>query len=155
MKKYDKRDHRAFARWAADCAGRVLPLFEKEYPKDGRPREAVEACRTWVRTGLFRMAEVRKAALAAHAAARRAPEAGAARFAARAAGQAMAAAHVTQHALASAIYALKAIAAAGPAEAETQTAKEREWQLRHLPRNLRGLLGSSCHAARLWRRARP
>jgi len=31
--------------FAADCAERVLPLFEKERPNDDRPRKAIEACR--------------------------------------------------------------------------------------------------------------
>jgi hypothetical protein len=29
--------------WAADCAERVLPIFEAEAPGDERPREAIEA----------------------------------------------------------------------------------------------------------------
>ena len=86
------------ATWAAECAERVLPFFEKAYPKDDRPRKAIEACRTWVRTGVFKMAEIRGASLGAHAAARAAKENHAAHFAARAAGQAVATAHVPQHA---------------------------------------------------------
>ncbi|MCI0553995.1 MAG: hypothetical protein L0287_23855 [Anaerolineae bacterium] len=46
MKKYDKQDQRLMVTWAADCAERVLPVFEKAYPKDDRPRKAIEACRT-------------------------------------------------------------------------------------------------------------
>jgi hypothetical protein len=51
-----KPDQKILALWAADCAERVLPFFEKAYPKDDRPRKAIEACRTWVRTGVFKMA---------------------------------------------------------------------------------------------------
>ncbi|NUS91194.1 MAG: hypothetical protein HOQ36_02100, partial [Nocardia sp.] len=40
-------DHRALARWAADCAQHVLPLFESCCPGDRRPREAIEAARAW------------------------------------------------------------------------------------------------------------
>ncbi len=83
------------------------------------------------------MAEIRGASLAAHAAARKAKKSDAARFAARAAGQAAATAHVPQHALGTAYYALKAIAAADPAKAEFRTARERDWQSRHLGPNLR------------------
>src|SRR3989344_2332334 len=72
MKKYSKQDQKLFATWAADCAERVLPFFEKAYPNDKRPRKAIEACRTWVRTGIFKMADIRKASLNAHAAARKA-----------------------------------------------------------------------------------
>ena len=136
-KKYNKQDQRSLAIWAADCAERVLPFFEKAYPKDDRPRKAIEACRTWVRTGVFKMADIRGASLAAHAAAREAKENNAACFAARAAGQAVATAHVPQHAFGAAYYALKAVAAADPANAEVKIAKERDWQSRRLPRNLR------------------
>ena len=123
--------------WAADCAERVLPFFEKAYPKDRRPRNAIATCRTWVRTGVFTMADIRGASLAAHAAARGAKENNAACFAARAAGQAVATAHVPQHACGGAYYALKAIAAAGPAHAEVKIVKERNWQSQRLPKNLR------------------
>ena len=120
-------DKRALAVWAAYCAEHVLPYFEKEYPKDKRSRKAIKALRAWVRTGVFRMADVRKASLDAHAAAREAEEDSAARFAARAAGQAMAAAHVFTHAFGAAYYGAKAAEAAG-------AANEREWQCRRLLR---------------------
>jgi hypothetical protein len=137
MKKYDKQDQRLMATWAAECAERVLPFFEKAYHKDNRPRKAIEACRKWVRTGVFKMADIRGASLAAHAAAREAKENNAACFAAHAAGQAVAAAHVPQHAFGAAYYALKAIGAADPAHAEVKVAKERDWQARHIPPKLR------------------
>ncbi len=128
-----KTDHKTLAIWAADCAERVLPYFEEKYPEDDRPRKAIEACRTWARTGVFRMADVRKAALAAHAAARDVEEDDAARSAARAAGQAMAAAHVPAHAIAAAVYAATAIRdAANTADTDIATAKERDWQYQHL-----------------------
>lgn len=139
MKKYSKEDQKALATWSADCAERVLPFFEKAFPKDDRPRQAIAACRTWVRTGVFKMAEIRAASLAAHAAAREAKgkDLDAACFAARAAGQAVATAHVPQHAYGGVFYALKAIAAADPADAEEKIAQERNWQSRRLPEALR------------------
>jgi hypothetical protein len=137
MKKYDLQDQRLMATWAADCVERVLPFFEKAYPKDDCPRKAIEACRTWVRTGVFKMAEIRGASLASHAAARAAKENNAACFAARAAGQAVATAHVPQHAFGGAYYALKAIAASDPAHAEVNVAKEYKWQVGHIPAKLR------------------
>jgi hypothetical protein len=137
MKKFNKQDQRSLAIWAADCAERVLPFFEKAYPKDDRPRKAIEACRTWVRTGVFKMTDIRKAALAAHAAAREAKENNAACFAAHAAGQAVATAHVPQHAFGAAYYALKVVAAANSANAEVKIAKELNWQSRRLPKNIR------------------
>jgi hypothetical protein len=136
-KKYSREDQRALATWAADCAERVLPFFEKAYPEDDRPRNAIEVCRTWVRTGVFKMADIRGASLAAHAAARDVKENDAACFAARAAGQAVATAHVPQHAYGGATYALKAIAAVDPHHAEANAIQERKWQSQHLPQNLR------------------
>lgn len=136
-KKYSREDQRSLATWAADCAERVLSFFEKAYTKDDRPRRAIKACRTWVHTGVFKMADIRGASLAAHAAARKAKENNQACFAARAAGQAVATAHVPQHAFGASYYALKAIAAADPDNAKVKTAKELNWQSRRLPKNLR------------------
>jgi len=126
-KSFDDADHRALAIWAADCAERVLRFFEAKYPKDRRPRDAIEAARAWTR-GELRVGLVRVAAVAAHAAARDAVE-GAPRAAARAAGQAAAVAHLPGHARHAAAYAVKAVA---PGVA----ASERAWQRRHLPRRL-------------------
>ena len=137
MKKYDQQDHMLLAIWAADCAERVLALFEEAYPKEDRPRKALEACRTWADTGTFKMAIIREASLNAHAAAREAKENNAACFAAHAAGQAVATAHVPQHAFGAVYYALKAIAAADPAHAESNVIKELNWQSQCIPKNLR------------------
>ena len=126
-------DKVTLAAWAADCAERVLPCFEERYPLDVRPRKAIEACRTWVRTGVFRMADIRRASLDAHAAAREVKEDDAARSAARAAGQAVATAHVPAHAIAAAVYAATAVRdASEPADADGATLQEREWQYQHL-----------------------
>ncbi len=137
MKKYGKEDQRLLAIWAADCAEHVLPFFKKANPNDDRPRKAIETCQTWVRTGVFKMSEIRGAALAAHASARENKENSPACFAARAAGQAVATAHVPQHAFGSVYYALKAVAAAYPANVEAKIAEERNWQLLHLAKELR------------------
>jgi len=32
-----KTDKRTLAVWAVDCAGRVMPYFEREHPADPRP----------------------------------------------------------------------------------------------------------------------
>ena len=128
--RINKQDQKALAVWAADCAEHVLSCFEETYPNDNRPRKAIEACRAWARTGVFKMAEVRRDSLAAHAAARAAEADTAARFAARAAGQAVATAHVASHAVGAAWYGVKAAEAAG-------VSGEREWQYRRLPKHLR------------------
>ena len=66
----NKTDQKTLAIWAIDCAGRVMPSFEEKYPQDHRPRHALETLQTWIDTGVFQMAVMRKASLDAHAAAR-------------------------------------------------------------------------------------
>jgi hypothetical protein len=128
-----KTDHKTLAVWAIDCVERVLPYFEEKYPEDHRPRNAIETLQTWINTGVFRMAVIRKASLASHAAAREVGEDNAARSAARAAGQAMATAHVSTHSIGAAIYALQAIhRATSSSDADAAVAKERDWQYQHL-----------------------
>jgi hypothetical protein len=126
--RLDQGDHRSLVLWATDCAEHVLPCFEETYPNDDRPRQAVAAARAWVR-GEIALREARAAASAAHAAARDADRA-AARAAARAAG----------HAAHAATYALTAAACTAVAtDAAAATAKERDWQDRHLPKHLRAV----------------
>ena len=134
--RLDKGDHRLLVLWATDCAEHVVPYFEEKYPKDDRPRKAVEAGRAWVR-GEIALSEARAAAIAAHAAARNADQA-AARAAARAAGHAAATAHVAGHAHHAAAYAVTAAShVAVPTDAPAGAGKERDWQYRHLPKRLR------------------
>lgn len=125
-----KSEHRILGIWAADCAERALPYFEDKYPEDLRPRKAIEALRIWVKTGVFHMADIRRDALAAHAAARAVEHDDAARSAARAAGQALATAHVRTHSIAAAMYAATAVRDATGNKDETN--RERDWQYQHL-----------------------
>ncbi len=129
----EQTDQKTLAVWAVDCAMRVLPYFEEAYPDDRRPRQAVETLQEWIRTGVFKMAVIRKASLDSHAAARDVGEDNPARSAARAAGQAVATAHVPTHSIGAAIYALQAVhRAASAADADSAVARERDWQLRRL-----------------------
>jgi hypothetical protein len=126
-------DHKTLAVWAIDCAERVLPYFEDSFPDDPRPRQAIETLQTWINTGVFKMAVIRKASLDSHAAARNVGEDNPARSAARACGQAVATAHVPIHSIGAAIYGLQAIYRANnPAEADAVIARERDWQYQHL-----------------------
>jgi hypothetical protein len=125
--------HKTLAAWALDCAARVMPYFEVDFPEDPRPRQALATLRTWIRTGVFKMAVIRQASLDSHAAARAVGADNAARSAARAAGQAVATAHVRTHSMGAALYALQAIhRASAPADAEAALAKEQQWQYRRL-----------------------
>jgi hypothetical protein len=116
--------HRQLAYWAADCAERVLPIFELAHPDDHRPRDAIEAARAWMR-GDLPMIAARKAAFASHAAARDSRDARV-QAAARAAGHAAATAHVATHAPHAASYALKAA---------NDPTTERAWQESSRPRH--------------------
>ena len=125
-----KTDQKILALWAIDCAERVMPYFEETYPQDHRPRHAIETLKTWIATGVFTMAGIRKASLDSHAAARDVGEDSPARSAARAAGQAVATAHVPRHAYGSAIYAQQAIYRA--TNSMDAVERERNWQYQHL-----------------------
>ena len=79
------------------------------------------------------MADVRKTALAAHAAAREVEGDNAARSAARAAGHAMATAHVSTHSIGAAVYAATAARdAAENNDPDSAGSQERDWQYHHL-----------------------
>jgi len=128
----NKSDHKILVIWATDCAERVLPYFEKNFPEDKRPREAIEAGRAWVRSEL-KMTEARKIAFAGHAAARNASENITACSSARSAGHAAATAHVPSHSIYAAVYAISAICdSSEPTEIEMNINKERDWQYQRL-----------------------
>jgi hypothetical protein len=61
-------DRKAVVLAACDCAETTLPIFEKRYPDDKRPRVAIETVRRWAR-GKATGAELRAARYAAYAAA--------------------------------------------------------------------------------------
>ena len=123
LKLMAKTDHKILAVWALDCVERVLPYFEERYPEDRRLRNSLEVLLAWIKTGAFKMAEIRRASLAAHAAAREVGDDNAARSAARAAGQAVATAHVPAHSIGAANYALQAIYRAAVASAADAVAE--------------------------------
>lgn len=107
----DSYYHKLFGYKAAKEAEKVLKFFEKERPNDKRPREAIEAIRTWAENNqTLGMREVRKLSLDAHAAAKDV-KSDVAKFAAHAAGQAVATWHVPTHALGAFGYAGRAIIA--------------------------------------------
>ena len=124
--QHNTKQHKAIASWAADCAERVLPLFESAKPGDSRVKAAISAARRWA-NGKITMADARKAAVAAHAAAR---DAGTplAREAARSAAHAAATAHIPGHARNAANAAVKAVAAAGGDDVA-----EENWQDENVP----------------------
>src|SRR5688500_1597681 len=119
-------DRRIVAAWAADCAERVLSLFEAQAPKDRRPRDAIARTRAFARGELDVAEEIRRRFVGGGAA--RDVRAPAAAAAARAAGQAAAVAHMGAHALGAAAYAAKAAGLAAP-EQHVAVADVIRWQL--------------------------
>ena len=124
------------AAWAADCAERVLPIFEADAPGDGRPRESIMRTRAFARGELDVAEEIRRR-FAGNEAARGVSAPAAA--AARAAGQAAAVAHMGAHALGAAAYAAKAAALEAPDRPETADEVVR-WQLAQLSAPARSAL---------------
>ena len=130
-------DRRTVAAWAADCAERVLPIFEAAAPGDGRPRNLLARTRAFAR-GELDVAEGirRRFAGGVPAGEVRAPAAAAA---ARAAGQAAATPHMGAHALGAAAYAAKAAGLAAPDRADA-VSEELRWQLDHMSAAVRAAL---------------
>lgn len=132
-------DRRLVAAWAADCADRVLPLFEAEAPLDARPRDAIARTRAFARVEGDVAEEIRRRFAGGGAA--KAVRTPAAVAAARAATQAAAVAHMGAHALGAAAYAAKAAGLAAPQGSDGIRAEIR-WQLAHLSPGARAALRS-------------
>ncbi|WP_367997123.1 putative immunity protein [Microbacterium paraoxydans] len=122
-------DRRIVAVWAADCAERVLPLFESEAPDDDRARDAIARTRAFARGELTAAGEIRRRFVAGRAARSAVTPAGTA--AARSAAQAAGVAHMGAHALGAAAYAARAVELARPDDPDSRAAEVR-WQLAHL-----------------------
>lgn len=122
-------DRRIVAVWAADCAERVLPLFESEAPDDDRARDAIARTRAFARGELTAAGEIRRRFVAGRASRSAVTPAGTA--AARAAAQAAGVAHMGAHALGAAAYAARAVELAHPDDPDSRAAEVR-WQLAQL-----------------------
>ncbi len=133
----DDADRRLAALWAADCAERVLPLFEAEAPDDDRARDGIARTRAYGRGELDAASEIKRRSVAGRAAQSvKSPPAVAA---AHAVGQASAVAHMGAHALGAAAYAAKAASLA----ADNQEAARRDevrWQIDHMTPDVRTAL---------------
>jgi hypothetical protein len=130
-------DRRLVAAWAADCAERVVGLFEAEAPTDNRPRALIARARAFARGELNTAEEIRRRFVGGVGAGD--VKALVAAAAARAAGQAVAVCHMGAHALGAASYAVKAASLAAPDRPEAGTAEIR-WQLHNMTPDVRGAL---------------
>ena len=130
-------DRRHVAVWAADCADRVLELFEVEHPGDDRPRVLIARARAFASGELSTADGIRRRFAGGVGAGEvRTPAAAAA---ARAAGQAAAVCHLGAHALGAAAYAARAAGLAGPERPEA-VQDEIRWQLQQLTAEVRAAL---------------
>jgi hypothetical protein len=130
-------DRRIVAGWAADCAQRVLGLFEAVAPGDSRPRDAIARTRAFARGEGDVAEEIRRRSVGGSAARETGNPAAAA--AAQAAGQAAAIPHMGAHALGAAAYAAKAAGLAAPDHPEALN-DEIQWQLSHTSATVRTAL---------------
>ena len=130
-------ERRIVAAWAADCAERVLGLFEAAAPGDIRPRDAIARTRAFANGELDVAEEIRRRFAGGGAA--REVSTPAAAAAARAAGQAAAVAHMGAHALGAAAYAAKAVGLAAADRADA-VSEEVHWQFTGMSREVRTAL---------------
>lgn len=130
-------DRRLVAAWAADCAERVLWLFEAEAQLDDRPRALIARTRAFARGEINTAEEIRRRFAGGIGPGDVKTPAAAA--AARAAGQAVAIYHMGAHALSAAAYAGTAVGHANPDQPEA-VEDEIHWQLDHMSAEVRAAL---------------
>lgn len=111
MQLIETQSKETIAKWCMDYAeDNILPIYNKYYPFDNRPKTAIGASREWFE-GRKKLPEVKNIILnLCHAAAREAEDNPAAQAAARACGQASACFHTPTHSLGLAFYGSAAIA---------------------------------------------
>ena len=130
-------DRRLVAAWAADCAERVLGVFEAAAPDDDRPRLLIARARQFANGELRTADEIRRRFVGGVAVGEvKSPAAAAA---ARAAGQAVAVCHMGAHALGAAAYAAQARGLAEPDRPQA-VADEVRWQLDNMSPEVRTAL---------------
>jgi len=110
MRLIETQSKQTLVNWCCDYALNVmLPIYQKHYPADERPCEAISAAKDWL-AGKIKLPEAKKWILACHEAAREAENNPAAQAAVRAIGQAASSIHVATHALGIAFYGAMAVA---------------------------------------------
>lgn len=130
-------DRRLAAGWAADCAERVLHLFEAARPDDGRPRAAIARTRSFARGESDTADDIRRRF--GGGSVKNAGGDSAASAAARAAGQASAVCHMGAHALGAAAFAAKAAGLAQP-QHPNAARDEMAWQFENMSEAVRTAL---------------
>lgn len=111
MRLIETQSKTTLANWCIDYAEKhILPIYEKAYPGDDRPGNALTAARDWL-AGKVKLPYVKNIILnECHAAARDHDDNPAAQAAARTCGQAAATIHAPTHSLGLALYGSLAVA---------------------------------------------
>jgi len=110
VKLIETQSKSTLAHWAVDYAGQfILPLWNKHYPDDLRPQNALNAAREWLSVAI-KLPEAKAAILGCHAAAREAEANPVAQAAARAIGQCASTIHSARHCIGLALYGAIAVA---------------------------------------------
>ena len=130
-------DRRRVAAWAADCAERVLGVFEAGAPGDDRARVLIARARAFACGDLNTAEGIQRRFVGGVS--RSDVSDPAAVAAGRSAGQAVAVCHMGAHALGAAAYAVQAVGLANPDRPGTVEA-EMCWQLHHMSPQVRAAL---------------
>lgn len=94
MRLIETQSKETLVNWCVDYAQKhILPIYERAYPGDVRPSEALTAARDWL-AGEIKLPAAKQKILATHAAAREAEENPVDQAAARAVGQAASTIHM-------------------------------------------------------------
>ena len=110
MSLIETQSKQTLVNWGVDYAEtHILPIYEKEFPNDSRPRLALLAARDWL-IKKIKLPEAKRIINECHAAAREADDKPKAQAAARACGQAASTIHSATHSLGLAFYGAAAIA---------------------------------------------
>ncbi len=110
MKLIETQSKSTLAHWAVDYAEQsILPLWNKHYPEDQRPQNALHAAREWL-SGSIKLPQAKTSILECHAAAREADTNPVAQAAARAIGQCASTIHSARHCIGLALYGALAVA---------------------------------------------
>jgi hypothetical protein len=111
MRLIETQSKTTIANWCVDYAEKyILPIYNKTYPEDDRPKQALDAARRWL-AGEIKLPEAKRIILnQCHQAAREAGEQPAAQAAARCCGQVASTIHAPAHSLGLAFYGAAAIA---------------------------------------------
>jgi len=110
MELIETQSKPTLAHWPINYAERViLPIWNKYYPEDFRPQNALNATREWL-SGKIKLPQAKPAILACHAAAHEATENPDAQASARAIGQCASTIHSSRHCIGLALYGALAVA---------------------------------------------